>query len=94
MLTLNELVVSQGQETVYLLDFVGPRGFAQELAASCLSVKVVDHHKTAAEALGSTTLSNLDVTLDMQHSAAVLALQHFKPQVPSKPHAAASQAQC
>ena len=25
---------------------------------------------------------NMDITFDMEHSAAVLALQHFKPQVP------------
>lgn len=55
------------------------------LSASRVScrVVVVDHHKTAAAALtGKKDLpDNLEVNLDMKHSGAQLALQHFKPEV-------------
>ena len=46
-------------------------------------VVVIDHHKTAQETLGDAAglPSNVEVQLDMQRSAAVMALEHFQPQV-------------
>ena len=46
-------------------------------------VVIVDHHKTAADALGDAAClpDNLEVHLDMNHSGAMLALQHFQPEV-------------
>ena len=46
-------------------------------------VVVIDHHKTALESLGDSASlpGNLEVNLDMHHSAAWLALQYFKPRV-------------
>ena len=46
-------------------------------------VVVIDHHKTAMEEYSAMTdrPPNMDITFDMDHSAAVLALQHFRPQV-------------
>ena len=44
---------------------------------------MLDHHKTAAEALeGSAPLpANIDVHLDMERSGATISLDYFQPQV-------------
>ena len=50
---------------------------------SSYRVVVIDHHKTAEEQLGGAAdlPSNLELNLDMTHSAAWLALQYFGTQV-------------
>lgn len=73
----------QGDETVYLLDYSGPPGFAAEISKLCKRCVVLDHHKTAAAELctPSTPLPpNLEVTFDMDRSGATIALDYFKPQ--------------
>jgi hypothetical protein len=85
-LTVEDLNLRENRiSTVYLLDFAGPPGFAQELAKAAPSVRcvVIDHHKTAAAELTSDPQalpSNLEVTFDMARSGAMLALDYFAPQ--------------
>ncbi len=74
----------QGSETVFLLDYAGPVGFAAAAARAVPSggVYLLDHHKTAAEQLqGADIPSNLHITMDQSRSGAVIALEHFRPQV-------------
>ncbi len=57
---------------VWIVDFSFPRKVLEGLAARC-RVKVIDHHKTAAEAL-----QGLDyATFDMTKSGAVLTWEHI-----------------
>ncbi|CAG9461374.1 unnamed protein product [Pedinophyceae sp. YPF-701] len=71
-------------DTVYMLDFAGHPGFAQDLCAACARVVVLDHHKTALEALGdpASRPENMEVTFDMDRSGATIARDHFAPKVP------------
>lgn len=71
----------QGNETVYMLDFAGPPGFAIQLAERCREVIVLDHHKTAMEDIGPAERrpANLKVTFDMERSGATIARDHFQP---------------
>lgn len=48
-------------------------------------VVVLDHHKTAKEALSDPTKlpSNLDVCIDMSRSGATMSLEYFQPEVPA-----------
>lgn len=70
-----------GDETVYMLDFTGPPGFAIQLAQRCREVIVLDHHKTAMEDIGPAERrpANLKVTFDMERSGATIARDHFQP---------------
>jgi hypothetical protein len=63
-----------GAERVYLLDFSAPRAVLDALAGRH-EVRLLDHHKTAAEALGDAPYA----TFDMHKSGAVLAWEHFHP---------------
>ena len=77
-------VCMQGHETVYLLDYAGPSGFAAAVAQAVPSgrVHLLDHHKSAAEQLqGAALPRNLHITLDQRRSGAQIALEHFQPQV-------------
>ncbi|CAD7699251.1 unnamed protein product [Ostreobium quekettii] len=72
----------EGGEHVYLLDYVGPRGFALNVAKVVRRLTVLDHHKTALDILpgrGSGCPANMDVVLDMKRSAATIAMDYFKP---------------
>ncbi|XP_042037398.1 uncharacterized protein LOC121783405 [Salvia splendens] len=73
-LPLNEI------DNVYLLDFVGPPGFVEQLSRKVGRVVVLDHHKTALELLGSGTSTNGNVTkvIDMDRSGATIAYDYFK----------------
>ncbi|PIN19440.1 hypothetical protein CDL12_07881 [Handroanthus impetiginosus] len=73
-LPLNEI------DDVYLLDFVGPPGFVQQLSRKVGRVVVLDHHKTAIEMLGSgmSTSGNLIKVIDMERSGATIAYDYFK----------------
>ena len=74
----------QGHETVYLLDYAGPAGFAAAVAQEVPSgrVHLLDHHKSAAEQLrGAALPHNLHITLDQSRSGAKIALDHFQPKV-------------
>ena len=75
---------SQGQETVYLLDYAGPSGFAAAVAQAlpCGQVVILDHHKSAAEQLrGAALPRNVHVTMVQSRSGAKIALEHFQPEV-------------
>ncbi|XP_074263207.1 uncharacterized protein LOC141586011 [Silene latifolia] len=65
---------------VYLLDFVGPTGFVQDLSSKVKKVIILDHHKTALETLGGeTSLSkNVAQVIDMNRSGATIAHDYFK----------------
>ncbi|KAJ1410137.1 DHH phosphoesterase superfamily [Sesbania bispinosa] len=65
---------------LYLLDFVGPPGFVQEISTKVPRVIVLDHHKTALESLGSENSvgENVIKVIDMERSGATIAFDCFK----------------
>ncbi|XP_074586108.1 uncharacterized protein LOC141841809 [Curcuma longa] len=65
---------------VYLLDFIGPSGFIAELYPKVESVTILDHHKTAVEALcGNASFGkNVIKVIDMDKSGATIAFDFFK----------------
>lgn len=67
---------------VFILDFSYDRETLVSLAQRSSRVVVLDHHKTAREALDGLTFTGLDVTFDMEKSGAVLAWEHFHPGEP------------
>src|SRR3954471_6157678 len=67
--------VEGGPEVLYLLDFAYPRATMEHLASLVVSVRVLDHHATAAEDLAGLPY----VTIDLDKSGAVLAWEHFHP---------------
>ncbi|XP_038895461.1 uncharacterized protein LOC120083693 [Benincasa hispida] len=62
---------------VYLLDFVGPSGFVQDLSSKVNRVIVLDHHKTALEKLSSFG-QNVTKVIDIHRSGATIAFDYFK----------------
>lgn len=62
---------------VYILDFSYPRAELLALAKRMSRVVVLDHHKTAEEALRGLAARSLAVTFDMEKSGAILAWEHF-----------------
>lgn len=80
----NYIAVNYGQEPpealnqdseVYIVDFSYPRNVLEALQKRCKSVVVLDHHKTAEEALRGLKGCHLD----MSKSGAVLAWEYFHP---------------
>ncbi|KAK9742851.1 hypothetical protein RND81_03G200400 [Saponaria officinalis] len=65
---------------VYLLDFVGPPGFVQDLSSKVEKLIILDHHKTALETLGEEMSLSENVTkvIDMNRSGATIAYDYFK----------------
>lgn len=67
---------------VYLLDFVGPSGFVDQLSSKVNKVVVLDHHKTAFESLGTGNsvngTGNVIKVIDMERSGATIAYDYFK----------------
>lgn len=65
---------------VYLLDFVGPSGFVADISSRVESVTILDHHKTAFEALSGNASIGKNVTkvIDMRRSGATIAYDYFK----------------
>lgn len=69
--------IEDGSE-VYILDFSYSRGELDSLNARVSKLQVLDHHKTAEEAL-----KNLDYAyFDMKKSGAVLSWEYFHPNTP------------
>lgn len=62
---------------VFILDFSYPRADLLALAQRMQSVVVLDHHKTAMEALLGLSAPGLKVVFDMDKSGAILTWQHF-----------------
>ncbi|KAL3512451.1 hypothetical protein ACH5RR_025168 [Cinchona calisaya] len=74
-LPLNEI------DHVYLLDFVGPSGFVDQLSSRVNRVVVLDHHKTALKSSGTGTMvgdGNVIKVIDMERSGATIAYDYFK----------------
>ncbi|KAK4743928.1 hypothetical protein SAY87_010240 [Trapa incisa] len=65
-------------DELYLLDFVGPSDFVQEVSSQVSRVIVLDHHKTALEMLGGDTPENVLKVIDMGRSGATIAHDYFK----------------
>lgn len=63
---------------VYILDFSYSREVLEALRLRSKSILVLDHHKTAQEALEGLPYAQFD----MNRSGAVLAWQHFHPDTP------------
>ncbi|KAJ4834247.1 hypothetical protein Tsubulata_046714 [Turnera subulata] len=67
---------------VYLLDFVGPPGFVHLFSSKVPRVVILDHHKTALEALGGdddrSVGENVRKVIDMNRSGATIAFDYFK----------------
>lgn len=68
---------------VYIVDFSYPHAVLLQAAANAKSVTILDHHKTAKDdleqLLGIEFPCPLSVTMDMEHSGAMLAWDHFFP---------------
>ncbi|CAM8972527.1 unnamed protein product [Rhodiola kirilowii] len=74
-------------DDVYLLDFVGPTGFVEEISSKVSRVIILDHHKTALETLGGTGCdigTNVLKVLDMNRSGATIAYDYFKEKLEGK----------
>ncbi|XP_022923825.1 uncharacterized protein LOC111431421 isoform X3 [Cucurbita moschata] len=67
-------------DDVYLLDFVGPFGFVEDLSSKVNRVIILDHHKTALEKLSDESSFGENVTkvIDIQRSGATIAFDYFK----------------
>ncbi|KAJ7975333.1 DHHA1 domain protein [Quillaja saponaria] len=65
---------------LYLLDFVGPSGFVQEISSKVDRVVILDHHKTAFEQLGNDASidGNVIKVIDVKRSGATIAFDYFK----------------
>ncbi|CAM6122927.1 unnamed protein product [Calypogeia fissa] len=70
----------EGVDVFYLLDFVGPEGFALELARHAKQVVILDHHKTALDSLpqNGEGPQNLHCVLDMNRSGATISYDYFE----------------
>ncbi|XP_039137987.1 oligoribonuclease NrnB isoform X1 [Dioscorea cayenensis subsp. rotundata] len=73
---------------VFLLDFVGPPGLVAELSSKVDSVTILDHHKTALEALHGNASLNENVTkiIDMDRSGATIAFDFFREKIRENAH--------
>lgn len=69
-------------DVIYLVDFSYPREIMLEMADGAAMVIVLDHHKTAQEALESLEHDNLRIVFDMEKSGAVLSWEYFHPDRP------------
>ncbi|KGN63972.1 uncharacterized protein LOC101214462 [Cucumis sativus] len=65
---------------VYLLDYVGPFGFVQDISSKVNRVIILDHHKTALEKLthDCSIGENVIKVIDIQRSGATIAFDYFK----------------
>uniref|UniRef100_A0A1D1ZSY5 DHHA1 domain-containing protein n=1 Tax=Auxenochlorella protothecoides TaxID=3075 RepID=A0A1D1ZSY5_AUXPR len=73
----------KSDDLVYLLDFSGPPGFVDALAAQHPKrVIVLDHHKTAAADLARPEIRGLEgveILFDMHRSGAMISHDYFQP---------------
>ncbi|KAI3797238.1 hypothetical protein L1987_32493 [Smallanthus sonchifolius] len=79
---VEELPVDQISDA-YLLDFVGPPGFVQQLSPKVERVIILDHHKTALKMLEEGEFGGENVTkvIDMGRSGATIAYDYFKQKI-------------
>lgn len=65
---------------VYILDFSYPADVLREVAARVCELTIIDHHKTAEEALRAVKdLDNIFISFALNKSGAVLTYEHFFP---------------
>lgn len=69
---------------IIVVDFSYPRDVMQTIVASCRSLVLLDHHKTAMADLSELcpTPDHTKITFDMSRSGAGLAWDHFHPGMP------------
>lgn len=67
-----------GNAKVTMVDFSYPKDVLLEMRARCVDLIVLDHHKTAEEALKGLEFAKFD----MNKSGAVMAWEHFHPGKP------------
>lgn len=79
------------EDEVTLLDFTAPRADLLRLAQVAGRITILDHHASAARALDGLAEEGLAtegaceirVHFDMNHASAILAWQHFHPDIPA-----------
>lgn len=71
-------VILKASSEVYILDFSYDRATLEDVASKVGLLQVLDHHKTAKEALDGLEFAEFD----MNRSGAVMAWEYFHPQVP------------
>lgn len=64
---------------VYLVDFSYPREVVEQMLTVCKSLTIIDHHKTAIEALQDLQHDKLRMVFAMHHSGAVLTFKYLNP---------------
>lgn len=70
--------IEPGQE-VYIVDFSFPRDVMLTIGEKAASVMVLDHHKTARDALAGEWPTHIRITFDMERSGARMAWEAFHP---------------
>jgi uncharacterized protein len=69
-------------KAVVMVDFSYKRPVLLEMASKAESILILDHHKSAAEDLVDLP-ANVVAVFDMERSGAMMAWQHFFPEVPA-----------
>jgi oligoribonuclease NrnB/cAMP/cGMP phosphodiesterase (DHH superfamily) len=73
-------------KVVFIVDFSYSPNVIIDMASKAKSITVLDHHKTAAEALADLpALDNVTVVLNMEHSGAAITWNHFFPEQHAPP---------
>jgi len=67
---------------VYMVDFCYPRDVLERMAGRAHSMLILDHHKTAEEALRGFSRDNVTVEFDMGRSGAGMTWDRFFPRSP------------
>jgi uncharacterized protein len=65
--------------SVVIVDFSYPRNILEQLADRCASLQILDHHKTAQEALEGFKHDKARIVFDMNRSGAGLTWDHYFP---------------
>lgn len=69
-----------GGRRIWILDFSYPREMLLRIAETNNRVVVLDHHRSAQQALDGLAFPGLSITFDMAKSGGRLAWEHFHPQ--------------
>jgi oligoribonuclease NrnB/cAMP/cGMP phosphodiesterase (DHH superfamily) len=70
---------------IYIVDFSYPEDVLLVMAEHASFVQIIDHHKTAKEALENVDHPNIKVHFDMAQSGAVMTWKFFHPDRPVPP---------
>ncbi|PIA51923.1 hypothetical protein AQUCO_01000057v1, partial [Aquilegia coerulea] len=75
---VNDLKI-EGVETCYLLDFVGPKGFAKELSRLINQVIIFDHRKSSISKIpkGEDSPENLKININVEKSSSIAVYNYF-----------------